>query len=469
MSKAPLLPVFTNERGYFGTDYPIQMVPTPANPFILIACDKKGLYAGCHDTAAKELIQFTFELKPGYKETSTATVPIADEIGGLPVHMEFTVIHFPFASPGESIKLSPIIINPYAGSWHKGVDFYKKWRGTWFTPPHTADWARDIHSWQQIHINSPEDELRCQYKDLVKYGEDCARHGVKAIQLVGWNNGGQDRGNPSHDTDSRLGTWEELRDAIDKIQDMGVKIILFTKFTWADRSLEWFKRDLVKYAARDPYGDYNVFQGWQYQTPTQLSDIYTRRLVPMCMNSKEWRDICSDEFKKGIELGAAGMLYDECQHHGGTYYCFDSTHKHHIPVNIYSGDALLCEDFHGIADKISPDYLFAGEACYDLENRHYSISYSRIRTLGHIALQRYIDPYAGILVAVYGYDDRNVLNQCLLYRYIISYEPLNFKGRLDEFPLTIEYGKKIDALRKRYKNFLWDAEFIDTLEAQVTA
>jgi hypothetical protein len=68
---------------------------------------------------------------------------------------------------------------------------------------------------------------------------------------------------------------------------------------------------------------------------------------------------------------------------------------------------------------------------------------------------------------VYGYDDRESVNMCLLYRYIISYEPRDFRGHLEEFPLTLEYGKKVDALRKRYQGFRWDAEFQDTVGATV--
>jgi hypothetical protein len=56
-----------------------------------------------------------------------------------------------------------------------------------------------------------------------------------------------------------------------------------------------------------------------------------------------------------------------------------------------------------------------------------------------------------------------------IQRYIISYEPYNFKGHVTDFPLTLEYGKKMDALRKRYRAWIWDAEFRDTLGAKVTA
>jgi hypothetical protein len=54
-------------------------------------------------------------------------------------------------------------------------------------------------------------------------------------------------------------------------------------------------------------------------------------------------------------------------------------------------------------------------------------------------------------------------------RYIISYEPYNFKGHVTDFPMTLAYGKKIDDLRRKYKAYLWDAEFRDTQGAEVNA
>ncbi len=467
MARHALSPTFSNHRGYYGTDYPIQISATPEAPFALVTAPKEGLYVGCHDTSLAEMVQFVFELKPGYDNSFTSRVPEGERLGDQDVRIEFNVVHFPFAAAGETASLSPIQLTPYAGTWHKGADCYKRWRATWFRRPACPDWAAKVHSWQQIHINSPEDELRCRYSDLVQYGRDCAKHGVAAIQLVGWNDGGQDRGNPSHDHDPRLGTWQELRDAIAAIQALGVKLILFSKFTWADRSQEWFRRELVNYACTDPYGDYHVYGGYQYQTATQLADINTRRLIPMCQNSPAWREIANREFRKLIALGAAGMLYDECQHHGGARYCFHGGHGHRVPAHVFAGDPLLERGFHEIARREAPDFFFAGEACWDMQYRHYSLSYFRIGC-GHVPLPRYVDPFQNLMVAVTGYNDRGMINQCLLCRYVISYEPLNFKGRLDDYPLTMEHGKKVDALRRRYSAYLWDGEFRDTQHAKVT-
>jgi len=466
MQRVPLYPEFPNERGYFGVDYPIQMVPTPGRSFVLVMAEHQGLYAGAHDTSSKELIEWTFELKPGYEDSLASRAPATASISGRPVSLVFSATHFPFVAAGETTTLSRVVLQPYNGSWHEGVDIYKQWRETWFKRPSMPAWSKDVHSWQQININSSEDDLRVRYEDLPKIGRECAKYGVKAIQLVGWNNGGQDRGNPSHDTDPRLGTKEQLRDAIVEIERLGVNTILFNKYTWSDITTEWFHKELKHYAALDPYGDYSQYQGYRYQTPTQLAEINPRRFAVMCPNSREWREICAREFRKSIELGAAGILYDEVQHHGSANYCFSPDHGHHVPANIYAGDALLAEDFRKIAAESGRDFLFSGEAPYDLELRHYSLSYFRINP-GFTALHRYIDPFQPMMIAVSGFNDREMINACLLYRFVMSYEPYNFKGHLGDIPLTMEYGSKVDALRTRYREYLWDAEFRDTLGAEV--
>jgi len=471
LAKSGLSPIFPNTKGYYGVNYPT-LVVNMNDQFVLIGTPSNGFYFGCHDTSFKEMITFNFELKPGFGLShgdSRGEYPTIEQSGNEIPRVELRIWHFSFVNPSESLTLSPIVIKPYQGAWQNGVDVYKDWRKTWFKYPVTPQWAKEVHAWQQIHINSPEDELSCQYKDLVKYGEDCAANGVKAIQLVGWNNGGQDRGNPSHDTDPRLGTWQQLKDAIAKIEAMGVHVILFNKYTWADRSSGWFRDELIKYAVKDPYGDYHVYPGYQYQTPTQLADINTRRLIPMCQNSAAWRSIADKEFKKSIDLGASGMLYDECQHHGGATYCWDKSHGHHVPAYVFSGDIPLVNGFREITKKLNPDYLFAGEANYDLQNTQYSVAYFRLDPFNHIPVKRYIDPWGLIMLQITGFDDRVMINACLKYRYIMSYEPYNFKGRITDFPLTLAYGKKMDLLREKYKEYLWDGEFRDVLGAKVTS
>jgi hypothetical protein len=471
MQRTALYPKFDTDVGASETDYPMQWALTPVTPFVLADTGRTGLYIGYHDASNAEMVQFAFELLPGFAHRqfwSGGTWLPGKDSSGEPVHMQAYTVHFPFLPAGQTANLPPIVVAPYHDGWQAGVDIYKAWRKTWYHPPPAPDWLRDVHSWQQIQINTPEDDLRFPFSDVVKYAEDCKRHGVTAIQLVGWNSGGQDRNGPSHDADPRLGGETELARAIEKSQALGVKIVLFSKFTWADQSTEWFRRDLVRHAIKNPYGDYTVYGGYRYQTPTQLVDINTRRMVPMCPMSADYRKLAASEFSKVAALGADGMLYDESAHHGGARYCFASDHGHSVPAHVYQGDNLLAQAMRATLPAARHDFVFGGEGNYDTELAEYPLSYFRI-TPDHVPLHRYIDSDTALMVAVMGYDDRATINQALLYRYIIEYEPRNFKGRLDEYPKTLTYGKLVDALRRRFRDVLWDAEFRSTLGASVTS
>jgi len=149
--------------------------------------------------------------------------------------------------------------------------------------------------------------------------------------------------------------------------------------------------------------------------------------------------------------------------------CFHPDHGHRYGAPVYANDRKLIQNFATLSEPLIPQFLFAGEACYDWEFEAYHLSYHRSESRNHIPLSRYLLPFAPLATAVTGFDDRNMVNQCLMYRYIISYEPFYFKGRLDDFPLTLEYGKKMDALRTELRDYFWDGEFRHEVGAEVTA
>ena len=206
------------------------------------------------------------------------------------------VVHYPFLNSGESGPLAPIVLAPYRGDWHAGADVYKRWLATWFHPLPMPAWAQDIHAWQQLQINSSKDDLRTKYGDLPARVADDPKHGITVLQLVGWNRGGQDRDNPTCDTDPRLGRAAQLKDAIARMENMGIHVVLFAKYAWADTSTDWYKTELYKHMATDPYGDIYTWAGYRYQTPEQFAGINPRNLATACSNDAAWRKILAGEF-----------------------------------------------------------------------------------------------------------------------------------------------------------------------------
>ncbi len=467
LASSVMYPDFGNQKGYWGVDFPIQTIKSKQSLFCLIQAPQEGLYVEMRDPTQPYMLEFTSELHPGVFQSVRNSAPQSDAISGLPVHLEFRTCHFVFVHPHSAMNLAPVVLRAYQGDWHAGVDLYKEWRATWFKPPHFPAWVKDVNAWLQLQINSPEQEYRVAYTNLLQYGQECAANGVSAIQLVGWNRGGQDGGDPAQDTDPGLGTWQELHDAIAQIQAKGVNMILFAKLNWADMTTAWFTNELYKYGATDPYGIPYQQPGYSYHTPTQLAGINNRRREIMDFASPQYQAIATGEFLKLMKLGPAGWLWDEICGHNSAEYSFATNHGYAPPGYVFAGDIPLTARLRAAADKINPDFLFSGEAPQDWLMPYY-VSYFRMNG-GSTPVCRYLDPQAPMLVAVTGVDDREMLNLILLDRYMISYEPYYFKGHVTDFPLTLAYGRKIDALRRRYKAYLWDADFRDTLGATVKA
>jgi len=463
-----IYPRFVNQLGYWGVLFPTKTINSNQSQMCLIQTPQQGIYVGMHDPAIRYLLQFTFEQHPGVVDWVDNFVPRQDEISNLPVHLEFRTCHFVFAHPHSKFTLAPVVVTPYNGDWHAGLDVYKEWRSTWFVKPRLADWVKDVHSWLQLQVDGAEQDYTIPYREITKYGEECAANGVTAIQLVGWNHGGQDGGDPSLDTDPGLGTWQELHTAIAQIQAKGVKMIMFGKPIFADMSTEWYRNELHKYEATDPYGNKYESGGYSYSTPTQLAGINNRRRAIMDVCCQAYRDVATHEFQKTLDLGASGWLFDEVMQHNGVSYSFSPDHGYQAPGYLFSADIPLVKQFRAAADKVNPDFLFSGEGPGDWMMPYYPLGYYRIGTGTRHAL-RYIDPQAPLMAAVRGFDARDEVNLALLYRYIISYEPYNFKGHVTDFPLTLAYGKKVDALRRKYKAWIWDADCRDTLGATVSS
>lgn len=439
----------------------------PEQAFATIGTDRQGIYISSKDSGMKEYIRLNYEVAPtpAYNESLGLVTGAENHADRALLKYQARVTRHVFVAPGEDYKLVEVVVQPFCGDWQAAADIYKKWRATWFKTPHRPAWVEDVNAWQQLQINSSESRINFKVRDLVSYAGDCKKYGVNAIQLTGWNWGGQDRGMPVNDLDPRLGTTEEFKKAIAECHAMGVNIILFTKFTWIEMTSPWYET-FKNYIASDIDGEYCMAGGYRYNTYTQLTSFNNRRFGVLCFLDDDCRALLCKEFKKCLDLGAAGMVYDENQHHAGTHLCYNPHHGHKVAGYIFRGDDLLGREFYEMTRKYSPEFIMTGEGPYDIQGQYYA-TYTRA-TVDHTPLMRYIDSDLPIVCAVTDHFDKNRINMCLMNKYIMSYEPRNFKGRLGEFPRIMEYGGKVDDLRRKYKDQLWDVVFNSTFGAEVS-
>lgn len=476
MKVEELYPKFDLTRGYWGRVYPLQQVNAPQSNFTLFCAEREGIYFGCHDTKVNKMVVFCYEARPAVAGSLVCNLENQSDKDVYSPWLNFFTTHLLYTAPGRSEEISPIVVAPFAGSWHKGMDIYKEWRKTWYKAPPVPKWATEPHAWYEIQLCNYGEAFRFPYKDLVKAGEECVKHGIKALQLVGWTREGQDGCMPDHTVEPRLGTYEEFKEAIATVQEMGVKVVLYTKYLFADTRTEWFRKELQKYASRDKYGDIHSYEGYYYENISNLSGINTHRLAMMCFGSEEYREICKKQMKYCLDTGALGIIYDEPQHHREMPYCFDESHGHDCPSYNFATDQLIGKDLRELCEAENNDeLLFLCEDGWDLQHQYYGFSYFRIGTHNlknkgqhYIPVQRYVDPYFPIMNCVWGHNDRDAVNMNIMLRFISSYEPYQFKGKLADMPLTLSYGKIADAMREKYRSYLWDGEFRDTQGAKVT-
>ena len=460
--------------GYWGTDHPTSIRTYPdihaTVPCYIVENGKQGIYFGHHhdDMSACNFIQ---ELLPGYKESMTKTLPDTDEISGAPVGFKCSMARLPFVVPGETQTLAPAVVALYEGSWEHGLDYYKNWRATWHKPQEKPSWEADIDSWLTIHVGDPEGSVRYRFTELPAIAKKAKEDGVKALQIIGWARGGQDGDEPYQDVNPLLGTREEFKAAIKEIEDMGIKIMLMCKFKWCDATTKEFKEELEPHIIRDMFGHPAYFNGYGYQNITELlnggsaSGGSRRHGYGMCQADKAYQEIAAREFQKIVDLGSSGILYDElCMEY---LFCYDTRHGHRWGECMLNGHVEVAKRFKEIAKASGRAFMFAAEGPNDRQAEIYTTNYLRSWDTRANAAYRYAMPDVRPATCLTGFDDREMVNQCITFGYVINYEPYNFKGTTADIPMTVAYGKKANELRMLLRDYLWDGEFCYRLGATV--
>jgi len=416
-----LFPSFRNEQGYWGADYPTQSITLPESAYLSMRNDKQGIIGFSEQVVPEELVVASHELIPGYEDYNNLN-PRSEEMDGQAVRIPFKVNRFCFTAPNQSRTLISFDLSFYEGSWQKGADLYKSWKETAVKQTDHSNWIQEPYTWQYVTISNAQ--------ELVDLAKECSKYGVSALHVNGWR---------APDDQNDIKGIDGLNSAIKECRNLGVKIVLDLQINNEDKHSAWYKNELGKYAIINMFG---------MTTNPQM----------LCPSTKGMVDIVENRYAKNNDLlSADGIVINDNNNNGATYFCFSPDHGHAVPEFVQTGTYNLDKIFTEQIKKAKPDMAVLGYGFFDTQTAYYDGSRADSRS----DRQRYINTNTPMITLISERNARTDINLCLKNRYNICYN-FSLLGRdLKNYPLIIKYGQDIEALRRKYSDFIWDGEYQD--------
>lgn len=256
---------------------------------------QRGLYFGCHDTVARYKHLRFIEMGDGDASEVYATL-----------------VHMPFAKPGQVFAGAPAVFQFHAGDWVDAGAIYRDWFVDAFgLMTHEDDWIRRHGFYQMIMIMLPEGNVNYRIEEIPQLARDGLEYGITSLQIAGWQFGGHDNGYPYYEPDPRLGTWEELEAAIRACHELGVRVYFFVNIHVVNLDTEWYKTELKNYGWESESGDPYWIAGWGMGT---LASRMAHTVPQMAFNDASFEGMAEGHlkyFRKLAEIGADGIHIDK--------------------------------------------------------------------------------------------------------------------------------------------------------------
>ena len=309
-------------------------------PWIALTGPSDGLYYGVHDPAAG-MHEFRADWTTGDA-------------------LQLSVEHLPFVGPGETRALPPVVIRPYAGTWHRAAEFYRAWYDTVTTIPPAPQWVYDSSGWLLAILKQQNGQVMWDYRTGIDQLCDLAEaNGLNTLGLFGWAHGGHDTHYPDYFPDPTLGGAGALREALARARERGIYTVLYANGIIMDTSTEFYRQlgcDAI--LAKENYEAVSsTIRKFLSATPV----VYAQS----CSGSEVWRKQMQSLADQALDLGADGILYDQI----GVYppsCCFADGHHHRIPSEACTkGRVSLVADIAEHIQQQNPEFALMTEGIFD--------------------------------------------------------------------------------------------------------
>ncbi len=284
------------------------------------------------------------------------------------------------------------VIGCAEGDWHAQLARYREWVATWYTPaaPRKA-WFRRVWNFRQqfMHFALPSPSgifdlstRQIKLKEVVQADAE-AFGGVDYLHLFDW---GWD---PVHGRCGDYEPWEYLggvdpfRRAVSDVQALQIPVGLY-----------------IEGILVDPQSNLGKAHGeaWQMLGPAGKPYTYFAPSFHICPRIPAWQDYLSGTYGRvRAETGADGFYIDEYGFSGPTYWCYNPSHAHDVPVTPVLGERDMLRK---VRDELGPEAaIYTEESPTDVNSQYqdgsftYNISsVSDALSPSHVNLYRFVFP-----------------------------------------------------------------------------
>lgn len=426
----------------------------------------RGMYIGCHDDICRYKV-LRFELQPGLGHRECGSWPLPGEAGNLPVGMVINWTQFPYSAPGEKYVAPPVILQFHDGDWHQGSKIFRKWYDSKFPLVSTkGDWLHDQQAFYDVMLLLPEGNVLWKFSDIPQLAKDALACDVKSILISGWDMGGHDSNYPDYQPDPRLGTWDDLTEAIRQVHELGAKVYFFVNVQPVDPDTDWYREELHKYRGMGPWGT-SVFYGFGMGTLGARLGHTGRPLVSVSPSFPEYRKIITDRMVKLAEIGADGLHIDKLW----PFVCLDFNPNLSVTPDRATPEGMLkaVEEINAACRAVNPDLRLSIETAWDRVLEYSDVAWAWHATgTDHVPMLKYTFPQWEPTIAVCQPFDYTPINNAIRYGYQIFFGPGHWTESMayEPFKPLAAYGKEIIRLRELLKDDIYHAEFLDTQEVK---
>ncbi len=379
------------------------------------------------------------------------------------IALSFGWCFFPHIKSDELWTSPDVIIKLHKDDWHVVADEHRKWLESWIIKPDVPiDFARSL-GWHFYFMKYPDGT----YEDLPKMAEASLKAGIPNIMVFRWFKRWQQNYYPDlYYANGGLGGGKKLKEKLNQVMAMGVRVIPFFNATVFDISIPEYKEYGYKWAAKGRTGgmyfggDWSINKfGSSLRLPSGVSSSSRARIhCDICPDSESLLWALKTAKRIVVEYGFSNIELDQIAHK--MYACYDSEHNHEKPQYAFvRGYTKLLKGIRKMLREHDPNGVMITEGFTDFISQ-YCDSHWNWYQLDFPETLRYSLPWLTYSHEVDA-NEYGDANRCFLYKIMLNLQIDGGDGYISDYPKFCEHVKKLSKLKNRLDEIYTFAYFRD--------